>query len=164
MIKCNNCHNTINAGNSMCPFCGSAVDTNNKTSVKTAEFGIQTHAFFWFFVILVSVIEAGITYGFFQFEIGHQIGSEGKYWITAFGFVPALFLFLSVLWSPRKGKYSSMMFLIIPGLFTLAAMTVVGAMNDFDMVGYGACVVGASVAYYLLGALLHRWIVYIRRD
>ncbi len=160
---CTNCGAPLDVEGSACAYCGTVtVEARAAAKAQAAEFGPRSHAFFWTCLALFAALEVatGLALEFGRYRPGGG-DREALCWGLMFGAWPALLLVPGVLWGPRRGKWVSGLFLILPAAAVLLVQFLTTPMSGDDL-GFAAVLLAASWVFYYLGAGLHVWIRSVR--
>jgi hypothetical protein len=162
--RCASCGAPATAPGGACAYCGTPLPQATAAATRApGEFGPASHAFFWAFVLAVTTAEVVLAAAHFGAPLEVRVQRESRDWALLFGAAPGLLLLPGLLWGPRKGKWASAAFLVLPALGLLAGQVAFGrAKLSGDDLGYAAACLGASLAAYLLGAGIHAWIRSLR--
>lgn len=153
--NCRNCGAPLAPGLEVCTYCGV-----RRRPERPGEFGLRTHAWFWSGLAVVSAGTVGLGLAHLRRET--SVG-EGGDWTLLFGVLPSILLVVAATWGPRRGRWGSAVFCLVPALALTIAMAVAGELHDIDMLGYPAASAGACLVAFGLGSALHEWIVTVRR-
>lgn len=152
--NCRNCGAPLPPHRDVCAYCGI-----HRRPERPGEFGFRSHGWFWAGLLVVTV--ATVVLGLEHFG-REDTRYEGRDWTILFGIVPSFLIPVAALWGPRRGRWVSLVFTVLPALALTAAMAMTGELHDVDMLGFPAASAASCLVATLLGSALHEWIVRVR--